>query len=94
MATHRVGSSLGGEFEIVVDESGRITDVAGEWPEDQQEFELTGDIPEHATLESAPRHLTLDSAAEGEDWDVCFYDDKNCRTCYCRRGKMRCVRMC
>ncbi len=94
MAMHQVTSSLGGDFEISVGDDGRIADVAGEWPEQGVEFELTGGIPGHTPVEELPENIRSAAASRGQE--VCFYDPDGCRTCFCdESGRvLRCVGMC
>jgi hypothetical protein len=82
LATHCMTASTGEEFEVVVDDDRRITDVVGPWPEgDDAELELRGDLPAHAEVEDVPDHIQDFAASRGIH--VCMYDPIGCRTCYC-----------
>jgi hypothetical protein len=92
MAAHTVSSDRG-EFEVVVAEDGTITDIRGDWPKADEEFTLEGDIPEHASVDNVPESIRARAAETG--WEVCYYDDVHCRTCYCDgKGRMRCSSHC
>ncbi|HEY7874198.1 MAG TPA: hypothetical protein VIG64_03650 [Actinomycetota bacterium] len=91
MATHKMQSGEI-EFEVLLDDDGRISDVVGPWPEADGEVELTGVLPPHAKVGNAPEHIN--SFAEDRGMDVCFYDGDGCRTCFCVGERMTCIRMC
>jgi hypothetical protein len=93
MATHRLSATSGDTFELVLDDDGRIADVAGPWPDEQDaEFELEGPLPSHQNVD-APQHIA--GFAAERSLDVCFYDPVSCRTCYCDAGgRMTCRKMC
>src|ERR1700754_1154429 len=78
MGTYNVASSAGA-FEIVVDDDGVITEVAGDWPGPGGEFTIAGPIPEHVSLTDVPESVR----AKGGGREVCHYDPVHCRTCYC-----------
>lgn len=93
MASHILRDANGGEFEVVIDESQRITDVSGEWPAKDEVFTLAGPLPAHSIVEEVPERVRRHPAAKGRE--VCFYDPDSCRTCYCDdEGHMHCVGMC
>ena len=72
----------GEEFELVLDDALRITDVSGPWPgEDGAEFELRGELPAHAPVADVPAQILEFAATRGGD--VCMYDPIGCRTCFC-----------
>jgi len=94
VTAHRVMATSGSEFELVLDNDGRLDDVVGPWPvEDGAEFELEGPLPAHANLDDAPGHIQAYATERGRD--VCFYDPDECRTCFCdATGRMYCRKMC
>ena len=81
MQVHTLTDQSGKQFELHIDESSRIADVAGEWPEGDEEFRLEGPLPAHADVEDAPEHVLADAAGRG--LTVCYYDNTRCQTCYC-----------
>jgi hypothetical protein len=87
-------ATTGEAFELAVDEGGRITQVAGPWPdEDGAEFELGGSVPRHVTID-APAHIKDFAAARGRY--VCYYDPDDCQTCFCDESgdTLYCRKMC
>lgn len=95
VTTYRLMTDTGTAFELVLDDTRRITDVAGPWPsEEGAEFELRGELPAHAQIADAPPHILEFAAAQGRD--VCMYDPVGCRTCFCdENGRiLYCRKMC
>lgn len=85
MAKHRVTADTGGDFDIIIDDAGRITDIVGDWPTDG-EVTLEG-VPTHTKPEDVPQAVLAQAGPGG--WHVCYYDGK--RTCWCHEdGRMRC----
>ena len=82
MTKHSMTAGSGEVFEVVLDDEGRITDVAGPWPAGKgAEFELRGDVPQHVAVEGVPAHVQEFGASRGAT--VCMYDPNGCRTCFC-----------
>jgi hypothetical protein len=85
----------GAEFEVHVDDAGRIARVAGPWPDEEgAEFELHGQVPSHVPIEDAPAHVHEFAAARGRH--VCSYDPDGCTTCFCDADDnvLYCRKMC
>ena len=88
-------ASTGGDFELVLDGEGRITDVVGPWPDEEgAEFELRGELPAHANVDAAPAHIREFASTWGRH--VCMYDPVGCRTCFCDAdgNVLYCRKMC
>jgi hypothetical protein len=91
---HALNDQTGRQFQLHLDESSRIVDVVGEWPEGEEEFRLEGPLPPHVDVDGAPDHVVAEAAKRG--LTVCYYDDTRCQTCYCdKEGNiMYCRGMC
>jgi hypothetical protein len=77
-----MATATGTLFELEIDEMGRISRVAGPWPDsDGAEFELHGELPNHIPLEDAPAHIHAFASVRGRH--VCMYDPDSCQTCFC-----------
>lgn len=94
MEVHKLTADSGNEFELHIDGASRIRDVVGEWPADDGEIKLEGPLPAHANVDSVPAQVEAHAAERG--LAVCFYDNTNCRTCFCDEAEnvMYCRNMC
>ena len=94
MVNHRLESETGQVVEFVVDDGGRILDMVGEMPTDQDELVFSQGVPNHVNVQDVPEHVRSWGSERGLD-EVCYYDPNGCLTCFCdAAGRMHCKKIC